>query len=91
MKSLLLKLSASNVSNDEVLPNLLKQARRRINAISGDDVYDTKQYYETARIKRAILLIQPPKKHFLKTSSSASFNDPLPVVIRFKLTLKNEV
>ncbi|ATF08698.1 Mobile element protein [Candidatus Enterovibrio altilux] len=35
-------LSALNVTNGEVLPNLLKQTRRGINEISGDGADDTK-------------------------------------------------
>ncbi len=32
--------SLSNVTDDAVLPNLLKQSRRRINVISGDGTYE---------------------------------------------------
>ncbi len=35
------ELSLSNVTDAEVLPNLLKQTRRRIIEISGDGAYDT--------------------------------------------------
>lgn len=36
------ELSLSNVTNAEVLPNLLKQIRRRIIEISGDGTYNTR-------------------------------------------------
>ncbi|GHY76109.1 transposase [Vibrio cholerae] len=36
------ELSLSNVTDAEVLPNLLKQTRRRIIEISGDGAYDTR-------------------------------------------------
>lgn len=53
------ELSLSNVSDGEVLPNLLKQTRRRIVEISGDGAYDTRLCYEAIRIKRAAPLIPP--------------------------------
>ncbi|ATF08656.1 hypothetical protein BTN50_0112 [Candidatus Enterovibrio altilux] len=49
------------MTDDEVLPNLLKQTRQKINGILADGVYDTKQCYEIVRIKRVVPLI-PPKK-----------------------------
>ncbi|ATF09364.1 hypothetical protein BTN50_0857 [Candidatus Enterovibrio altilux] len=55
------ELSASNVTNGEVRPNLLKQTSRKINKISADNVYDTRQCYETVHIKQTVLLI-PQKK-----------------------------
>ncbi|WP_139158999.1 IS5 family transposase, partial [Vibrio sonorensis] len=55
------ELSLSNVTDGEVLPNLLKQTRRRINEISGDGAYDTRLCYEAIRIKRAVPRI-PPRK-----------------------------
>ncbi|ATF08897.1 Mobile element protein [Candidatus Enterovibrio altilux] len=45
------ELSTSNITGDEVLPNLLKQTHREINAILADSAYDTRQYHETVRIK----------------------------------------
>lgn len=53
------ELSLSNVTDAEVLPNLLKQTRRKIAEISGDGAYDTKDCYEAIRIKRAVALIPP--------------------------------
>ncbi|HAS4458056.1 TPA: IS5 family transposase [Vibrio cholerae] len=53
------ELSLSNVTDAEVLPNLLKQTRRRIIEISGDGAYDTKDCHEAIRFKRAIPLIPP--------------------------------
>ncbi|MFO4671679.1 IS5 family transposase [Vibrio cholerae] len=53
------ELSLSNVTDAEVLPNLLKQTRRKIVEISGDGAYDTKACYEAIRIKRAVALIPP--------------------------------
>ncbi len=47
------------MTDGEVLPNLLKQTGRRINEISGDGAYDTRQCYEAIRIKRAVPLIPP--------------------------------
>jgi len=40
------ELSLSNVTDAEVLPNLLKQTRRKIIEISGDGAYDTKGCYD---------------------------------------------
>ncbi len=51
--------SLSNVTDAEVLPNLLKQTRRKIIEISGDGAYDTKGCYDAIRIKRAVPLIPP--------------------------------
>ncbi|EJL6271240.1 IS5 family transposase [Vibrio cholerae] len=53
------ELSLSNVTDAEVLPNLLKQTRRRIIEISGDGSYDTRECHEAIRFKRAIPLIPP--------------------------------
>ncbi|ATF09334.1 hypothetical protein [Candidatus Enterovibrio altilux] len=35
----------------EILPNLLKQTRHRINGISSDGTDDTRQCYKTIRLK----------------------------------------
>lgn len=51
------ELTLSNISDGEVLPNLLKQTRRKILEVSGDGAYDTRQCYEAIRIKKAIPLI----------------------------------
>ncbi len=56
-KSITAKLSLSNVIDGKVLPNLLKQTRLTINAISGDRAYDTRQCDKAIRIKRASPLI----------------------------------
>ncbi|ATF08612.1 Mobile element protein [Candidatus Enterovibrio altilux] len=56
------ELSSSNVTDDKVLPNLFKQTRRKIHKILGESAYDTKQCYETARIKRAVSLISSRKR-----------------------------
>ncbi|TQQ01443.1 IS5 family transposase [Vibrio cholerae] len=53
------ELSLSNVTDAEVLPNLLKQTRRRIIEISGDGAYNTRDCHEAIRFKRAIPLIPP--------------------------------
>ncbi|MGX9521740.1 hypothetical protein ACWX0P_23530 [Vibrio mediterranei] len=42
-----------------MLPNLLKQARRTINEISGDGAYDTRERYRTIRVKNAKPLLPP--------------------------------
>nr|WP_150137316.1 hypothetical protein [Candidatus Enterovibrio luxaltus] len=39
-----------------------KQTRRKTNEISADSPYNTRQYYETVRIKRVVLLIPPRKE-----------------------------
>ncbi|ATF10373.1 Mobile element protein [Candidatus Enterovibrio altilux] len=39
------ELSALNVTDDKMLLNLFKQICRKINKISADGVYDTRQYY----------------------------------------------
>ncbi len=44
------ELSLSNVSDAEVLPNLLKQTRRKIIEISGDGAYDTRHCHDAIRI-----------------------------------------
>ncbi|MCX8773623.1 IS5 family transposase [Vibrio parahaemolyticus] len=48
-----------NVTDAEVLPNLLKQTRRRIIEISGDGAYDTRDCHDAIRFKRAVPLIPP--------------------------------
>ncbi|HAS3656662.1 TPA: IS5-like element ISVch8 family transposase, partial [Vibrio cholerae] len=53
------ELSLSSVTDAEVLPNLLKQTRRKILEISGDGAYDTRGCHAAIRIKRAIALIPP--------------------------------
>ncbi len=53
------ELSLSNVTDAEVLPNLLKQTRRKIIEISGDGAYDTRNCHDAIRIKRAVPLIPP--------------------------------
>ncbi|EMV0267867.1 IS5 family transposase, partial [Vibrio parahaemolyticus] len=53
------ELSLSNVTDAEVLPNLLKQTRRRIIEISGDGAYDTRDCHDAIRLKRAVPLIPP--------------------------------
>lgn len=56
------ELTLSNISDGEVLPNLLKQARRTILEISIDCAYNTRQYYEAIRIKKAIPLISARRR-----------------------------
>ncbi|KFD80374.1 transposase [Vibrio paracholerae] len=53
------ELSLSNVTDAEVLPNFLKQTRRRIIEISGDSADDTRDCHAAIRFKRAIPLIPP--------------------------------
>ncbi len=53
------ELSLSTVTDAEVLPNLLKQTRRKILEISGDGAYDTRDYHNAIYIKRAVALIPP--------------------------------
>ncbi|TPA62943.1 IS5 family transposase [Vibrio parahaemolyticus] len=50
---------AVGTSTAEVLPNLLKQTRRRIIEISGDGAYDTRDCHDAIRFKRAVPLIPP--------------------------------
>ncbi|HFG1637862.1 TPA: IS5 family transposase [Vibrio cholerae] len=57
------ELSLSNVTDAEVLPNLLKQTRRRIIEISGDGAYDARDCHDAIRFKRAIPLIPPREGH----------------------------
>lgn len=47
------------MSDGEVLPNLLKQTRRRIVEISGDGAYDTRDCHNAIYIKRSVALIPP--------------------------------
>ncbi|CDT14960.1 transposase (fragment) [Vibrio coralliirubri] len=42
-----------------MLPNLLKQTRRQIIEISGDGAYDTQNFHDAIRLKRATQLIPP--------------------------------
>ena len=56
------ELSLSNVTNAEVLPNLLKQKRRRIIEISCDGAYDTRDCHNAIRFKRAVPLIPPRER-----------------------------
>nr|WP_096618739.1 hypothetical protein [Candidatus Enterovibrio luxaltus] len=60
------ELSALNIIDGKILANSFKQTRRRINEISADGAYETRQYYETVHIKQAIPLIPPKKDAFLK-------------------------
>ncbi|ENM5915968.1 IS5 family transposase [Vibrio mimicus] len=53
------ELSLSTVSDAEVLPNLLKQTRRKILEISGDGAYDTRDCHAAIRIRRTVALIPP--------------------------------
>ena len=53
------ELSLSNVTDAEVIFNLLKQTRRKIIEKSGDDGYDTRNCHDAIRIKRAVALIPP--------------------------------
>ncbi|MCA3895970.1 IS5 family transposase [Vibrio vulnificus] len=53
------ELSLSTVTDAEVLPNLLKQTRRKILEISGDGAYDTRDCHKAIHIKRAVTLIPP--------------------------------
>ncbi|ABU73878.1 IS5 family transposase [Vibrio campbellii] len=53
------ELSLSNVTDAEVLLNLLKQTRRKIIEISGDGAYDTRSCHDAIRVKRAVPFIPP--------------------------------
>ena len=53
------ELSLSTVTDAEVLPNLLKQTRRKILEISGDGAYDTRDCHNAIYIKRSVALIPP--------------------------------
>ncbi|KIV37252.1 IS5 family transposase, partial [Vibrio parahaemolyticus] len=53
------ELSLSNITDAEVLLNLLKQTRRRVIEISGDGAYDTRDCHDAIRFKRAVPLIPP--------------------------------
>ncbi|HHC6594853.1 TPA: transposase [Vibrio parahaemolyticus] len=50
------ELTLSGVADAEVLPNLLKQTRRVIKAISGDGEYNTRECHRATRVKKAIPL-----------------------------------
>ncbi|MFA0201470.1 transposase, partial [Vibrio atlanticus] len=45
------ELSLSMVTDGEVLPNLLKQTRRSLLEVSGDDAYDTRACHAAIKIK----------------------------------------
>lgn len=53
------ELSLSNVTDAEVMPNLLKQTHRKIRIISGDGAYDTRACHDAVLRKRALVLIPP--------------------------------
>ena len=48
------ELSLSNVTDAEVLPNLLNQTRRKIIEISGDSAYDTRNCHDAIRIQQEV-------------------------------------
>ncbi|ATF09968.1 hypothetical protein BTN50_1494 [Candidatus Enterovibrio altilux] len=50
------------VTDSEVLPNLFKHTSRRINEILGDGAYNTRQCYETVRIKQGFHSSHPKKE-----------------------------
>ena len=50
------ELSLSNVTDGEVLPNLLTQTRRKIVEIPGDGAYYTKNCHDATQSKKAVLL-----------------------------------
>jgi hypothetical protein len=54
------ELTLSSVTDEEVIPNLLKQTRRTIKKISGDGAY-TRECHRAIRVKKAIPLI-PSRK-----------------------------
>lgn len=53
------EFSLSNVTDAEVMPNLLKQTHRKICNISVDGAYDTRACHDAVRRKRALVLISP--------------------------------
>lgn len=53
------QVSLVSVGDSEVLPTLLKPLRRRIEAVSGDGAYDTKQCYEEVAKKHAKAIFPP--------------------------------
>ena len=55
------ELSLSNVTDAEVILNLLKQTRRKIIEKSGDGSYDTRNCHNGIRIKRAVALVPHEK------------------------------
>lgn len=58
------ELSLSTVSDAEVLPNLLKQTRRKILEISGDGAYDTRDCHAEIRIRRTVALIPQERERY---------------------------
>ena len=53
------ELSLSNLTDAEVILNLLKQTYRKISNISGDSAYDSRECHEVIRRKRTFTLILP--------------------------------
>ena len=49
----------TSVGDSEVLPTLLRPLRRRIEAVSGDGAYDTRQCYEEVAKKKAKPIFPP--------------------------------
>jgi hypothetical protein len=86
------ELSLSNVTDAEVLPNLLKQTRRKIIEISGDGAYDTKGCYDAIRINRAVPLI-PPREggSLLGTWASSQFSGWLSEALRLEQDVEKAV
>lgn len=51
------ELSLSMITDGEVLPNLLKQTRRSILGVSGDEAYNTRACHAAIKVKGAITLV----------------------------------
>ncbi|GMQ48322.1 hypothetical protein VB10N_33210 [Vibrio sp. 10N] len=82
------ELSLSTVTDAEVLPNLLKQTRRKILEISGDGAYETRDCHLAIHIRRAVALIPPREGSILGKRTSKKFSSWLLKAIWFEQALE---
>ncbi len=85
------ELSLSNVTDAEVLPNLLKQTRRKITEISGDGAYDTRHCY--CNTDQASGSAHPTKgrSSLLGTRTSSQFSGRLSETLRLEQEVEKAV
>lgn len=80
------ELSLSNVTDAEVLPNLLKQTRRRIIEISGEGAYYTRDCHDAIHTVQASCSTHPTKKRscLLEELLLKEFSSRLPEALRLQ-------
>ena len=80
-------VAVDDVKDAEVFPYLLRQTLRKIIEVSGDGAYDTRNYYDAIRIKRAVPL-NPPREG---TRTSSQLSGRLPEALRFQQEVEKAV